>query len=465
MSETINSIEQPTALKEVWSASRASRLQVYEQLNGNGDYREQQEQQFIAGEIVNPILDAPNLNQVDIDNYLNELWELYASVETHTNESSLERAAYNGIIANKLAQVYYLHQARNLLDMGDLPEKDRASQYLEQQAEELYGLPEPAIFNSMINNLREKVVNYQGTDDISSTIKQELLNLLPENLSSTENQSVNYAELINHYRPLVETYFTGLLAVVPDDKDKFEPEDMMQIFSAGIRYYESVGFVEPGKWDSIIDPDSKSVSTSQERCRVEVGAKRKAMSNIEMKQALLHEVGVHVQRRLLGDKANFAALGTGLVGYEDPEEGIGVVLEQIYDGQPREAGVQYYTLLGLAIGLDGKKRDFRQTYEIAWRREAMLKLVDDNQELNEKTLTKVKKQAYTQCVRIFRGTPCNLPGVVFPKDIFYFDGNEKIWRYLNAIKNDDTAFGKLFLGKYNPTDPDHQKLLEAAEWT
>jgi hypothetical protein len=352
------------------------------------------------------------------------------------------------------------------MDMGDLPESERAGQYLVQQGEELYGLPEPAIFNNMINNLRDKVVNYQGTDDTALTIKQELLGLLPEDLPSTDNtQTIDYAELINYYRPLIEVYFAGLLAVVPDDKDRFEPEDMVQVFAAGIRYYESIGLVEPGKWDSEINPDSKSIATNQERCRIEVGAKRKSMSNMEMKQSLLHEDGIHLLRRLLGDKASFAAMGTGLVGYEDPEEGICVVVEQIYEGQPRDAGVKYYTLLGLASGLDGKKRDFRETYEIAWRREAMLKLVENNQELSEKVISKVKKQAYIQCVRIFRGTPCNLPGVVFPKDIFYFDGNEKIWRYFDEIKGDEATFKKLFVGKYNPTDPEHQKLVEAATWS
>ena len=68
--------------------------------------------------------------------------------------------------------------------MGDLPESERAGQYLVQQGEELYGLPEPAIFNNMINNLRDKVVNYQGTDDTALTIKQELLGLLPEDFDT-----------------------------------------------------------------------------------------------------------------------------------------------------------------------------------------------------------------------------------------------------------------------------------------
>ena len=109
--------------------------------------------------------------------------------------------------------------------MGDLPESERAGQYLVQQGEELYGLPEPAIFNNMINNLRDKVVNYQGTDDTALTIKQELLGLLPEDLPSTDNtQTIDYAELINYYRPLIEVYFAGLLAVVPDDKDDLSPK-------------------------------------------------------------------------------------------------------------------------------------------------------------------------------------------------------------------------------------------------
>jgi hypothetical protein len=158
----------------------------------------------------------------------------------------------------------------------------------------------------------------------------------------------------------------------------------------------------------------------------------------------LHEVGVHVQRRLNGDRASFAALGSGLVGYEEAEEGLAVAMEQIYSGKTREAGVQYYTLLGLATGLDGNKRDFRDTYEIGWRRQAMLKVVGSDKELTEEVVAKAKKQAYIQCVRIFRGTPCDLRGVVYPKDLFYHDGNAKIWNYLDNIKGDEDAFKQLF---------------------
>jgi hypothetical protein len=41
---------------------------------------------------------------------------------------------------------------------------------------------------------------------------------------------------------------------------------------------------------------------------------------------------------------------------------------------------------------------------------------------------------------------------------------EEIWRYLEKIRGDEAAFKKLFVGKYNPTDPDHQRLIEAATW-
>ena len=463
--ETTRQFEQPQTLEDLWYSSRASHLQVYEKLTGVAGYRDEQQKKFMAGEIDNPVLDAPNLTQTDMDSYNSELWGLYARVDMYTNEPSPEREAYNGIISRKLAEVYYLHQARNLLDMGDDPERVRGGEWLMRQAEELYGLPERVRFNSMINNLRSKVTEHETSDQLTANIIQELLGLLPEPTPEASEDSLDYAALIEHYRPLVEAEFSGLLAVVPEDKDDFKPEDMVQVFSDGLKYYEEAGIVESGKWESYIDPDSKSISTSQEKCAVEVGAKRKSLNNMEMRQLLLHEVGVHVQRRLNGDRANFVALGSGLVGYEDPEEGLGVVMEQIYSGKTREAGIQYYTLLGLAIGLDGKPRDFRDIYEIGWRREAMLKVVNTDKELTEEVIAKAKSQAYIQCVRIFRGTPCNLPGVVYPKDIVYHDGNAKIWSYLNTIKGNEKAFKQLFKGKFNPTDPNQLKLVESATWS
>ncbi|HUD07406.1 MAG TPA: tyrosine/phenylalanine carboxypeptidase domain-containing protein [Candidatus Saccharimonadales bacterium] len=466
MSETTGSgHEQTQTLEEMWAGSRASRLQTYEKLTGNGEYRAQQQQDFISGEIDNPILDAPNLDQVDLDTYISELWELLRCVEDHTEEPSLEREAYDSIIAGKLAEVYYLHQSRNLLDMSDGPERIAGGEWIMQQARELYGLPEWATFNSMIRDLRSKLINHRAADILAYQIRQELLAVLPEITGTPETDNLNYNELIDLYKPLVDAEFSGLLTVVPEDKDEFTPEDMVQVFSDGLKYYEGTGIVEPGKWSSKINPDSKSINTNQEDCTIEVGAGRTPLDNVGMRRLLLHEVGVHVQRRLMGERSDLAALGSGLVGYTDPEEGLGVVMEQIYSGETREAGVQYYTLLGFAVGLDGYKRNFRDTYEIAWRRQVMLDILTSDEKLAEEVILKAKNQAYSQCVRIFRGTPCDLPGVVYPKDIAYHDGNAQIWKYLDRIRGNKAAFRQLFMGKFNPADPDQMKLVESTVWS
>ena len=95
----------------------------------------------------------------------------------------------------------------------------------------------------------------------------------------------------------------------------------------------------------------------------------------------------------------------------------------------------------------------------------MIEVFDKDEGLTESIVDKAKKQAYIQCVRIFRGTPGDLPGVVFPKDIAYFDGNAKIWDYLREINGDKNAFIQLFKGKFNPTDPDHMELVNSATWS
>ncbi len=336
-----------------------------------------------------------------------------------------------------------------------------------QSGEALYGLPEKSHFNRLLYDLRQKVSTYESNDQQTITIKQELLGLLPKDIDYVPKpEAISPADLINHYKPIVESEFAGLLAVVPEEKNVFEPNDIVKVFADGLTYLEeSKGLAAASEWSAVINPNTKSLGVDQEQKVVEVGLGRKPLSRQGMKELLLHETGVHTQRRLWGDKADFSALGYGLDGYRDAEEGLGVVVQQILSGRVTEAGTQYYTLLGLATGLDGSKKDFRHVYEIAWRRQAMLNAIKAHTDVSRDAITKAKKQAYMQCVRIFRGTPCDLPGVVYLKDIAYFKGNSKMWGYLGQIAGDISAFRQLFKGKFDPTNPEHKRLVDSATWS
>jgi hypothetical protein len=113
-----------------------------------------------------------------------------------------------------------------------------------------------------------------------------------------------------------------------------------------------------------------------------------------------------------------------------------------------------YLAIGLAYGLDGKPRDFRQVYSIIENYFYLKKLTSG------KTVEEAKKGAQTSAwnrtVRTFRGTDCKTPEVCFTKDMVYREGNIAVW---DILKTKPEEFLKFSLGKYDPANKRHLWIL------
>jgi len=164
---------------------------------------------------------------------------------------------------------------------------------------------------------------------------------------------------------------------------------------------------------------------------------------------------VHAGRSINAHKAGWLSAAYGQDGYVDFEESFATALEDAYKGEFTDHGENYYLIAGLAYGLDNHEpRDFRETFEVMWRVNALKKRPAG---LDEAAIEKAKSAAFTSCVRLFRGTTTHQRGVIYLKDLAYFKGQESVWRVLQGVQSQED-FDYLFAGKLDNSRADHQSI-------
>ncbi len=441
----------------------ASTVGLIESFKGDGTYREEQKKSFLQGETRNPHLDLPNLNTSDLLEQNDRLSRTMEEIETRTTPGSVLYDAYTDFITRKQAETMFLMTADKLKSE---PDNTSLGQEFGEQSAAIYGVPDRSIFTTLTNRLRMKAEQVEDIDEHSGEITRELLQMLPETEESQTEVLTPPQSLIDHYQERVHEKFAPLLAVVPEDQEEFNPDQMAGVFEDVLDVLRSQEYDPDHEWQVEVQDTTGGISVRAEEKKIIIPGKRSNMSHREMREKVVHEGGVHLLRSLNGEQSGLLVLSQGLADYYDAEEGMGVVMEQLLNGQPKERGVQHYLNTGLALGLDGTPRDFRDTFEIAWRREAVNRLSDqENQQSTDDIIKKSKQQAYRQCERIFRGTPAEMPGVVFTKDLAYFNGNYQMWQYLEQNRGNEEAFDELFAGKFDPANETHVRIIESLKVT
>ena len=67
------------------------------------------------------------------------------------------------------------------------------------------------------------------------------------------------------------------------------------------------------------------------------------------------------------------------------------------------------------------------------------------------------ENAWTTCVRTFRGTDSKTPGTCFTKDIIYREGNIAVWE---TLERNAPEMHRWNIGKYDPSNPRHLWVLD-----
>ncbi len=207
-------------------------------------------------------------------------------------------------------------------------------------------------------------------------------------------------------------------------------------------------------WQVKIDSTSLSISVDQEKKVIRVPENRKR-SEQKIYKLLFHEIGIHVLRKINGEKQRLRLLSSGLNNYKIGEEGLAVFGENYFFN---ENSYDYHSLMayisiGLCLGFDGQKRNFQEVYYLLQKIYFAFNKIKNKKNPEEIS----KKETMIKCIRTFRGTPGDIPGLCLWNDNIYFEGQRKI---INLINKNPQELKRVLCGKYDPTNPLHRKALD-----
>lgn len=417
--------EKKEALDDRWYErfNTCGSFEDYDYLNGDRIARENQKDEFIQGKCENPSLDYPDLNKLDIAQKEQALLQLKKDI-IEQERNGVIKQAYRCKINEKIAQLRMLRETKNGNDR-------RFAHY----SRFIYGKPEKEIFNYTLTQIK-KIID-KKINDPSENVRVAAKELLDEFSHFFQAEQPNITELKNFVKENTESgEFTDT---------EYNADEIKSAFEEALEKYKISG------WNITIADKGTSVSVSQEKKNVIIPLNRK-MKEKKLKSLIEHELGTHVLRREKGERTKLKLLGLGLDRYLRGEEGIATFEEQKILGAKEFAGLSGHLAISLAMGMDGKKRNFRQVYEILKN----YYFINSKKEESE-AIKYAENTAWNRCVRTFRGTTCDSPGICLTRDIVYREGNIGIW---DVVKNKPEEVKRFTVGKYDPINPRHIWILE-----
>jgi uncharacterized protein DUF1704 len=404
----------------------------------------EQKEAFLSGIIENPDHTYARLAGIDFIAQETGITEAGRGILQSPDLNPKFRPSYESFIESYQQRTHMMKLVR---DFKQAPADERGAigEECMRLNIDLYGAPDEMTYYSL---LQEKVVAIDGKELVGRAveIRTELAELLPP-IDTTRmiERFVPSDETIQWMHGVANTLYGGMLTHVPDDKENFSPTELQAIF-AGILSDEFGG--EADGWRVDIEP-AKSINVKPGEKRIVIPETRGNVPREQVRSLIVHEIGVHVLRAIMGETTDFHLLRQGMVGYLDSEEGLGKVMEQALAGTFKEAGIDHYITAGAAY-FDHK--DFRELFELKWRLSTLGK-VNSGTELTNEQIEQSKNTAYNETMRCLRGTD-ELPWF---KDLSYYNGSVGMWKHLESIRGDEIQFMFVLMGKADPARIDHQR--------
>ncbi len=400
--------------------------------------REKAKHAFLSGVVRNPELTYPRLKDFDAQAVEKQYLALKEKIKKEKND--VLRKVYLWKVNEKIAENRMLQAAKN----GDDKKFVRYSTFV-------YGRPERETFNYTLAKLLVDTERAMRNDD--NIIAQEAarrlrdefkdylsladdITLLPQKRKRVGPVEANVF-LLRHKDEKFQIPSVSEMEVYNDDRE-YTDQEIVATFTEALKTYGIEG------WDVVIDDTRTAISISDGKVLVPKGRRKESLRTLQ--GLIAHEIGVHVRRKENGAHSVLKILSIGLDRYKD-DEGIAMYEQQKVQGMHDFAGFNTYLAISLALGMDGKKRDFRYVFTI----------MTDYFLMEGEDYATAQNRAWNMCMRTFRGTTGATPGACFTKDLFYRDNNIGIW-YL--VKRNDPEVRRFMVGKYDPTNARHIWVLD-----
>jgi hypothetical protein len=420
--------------------------------------------EFIASEEGSwPENNYPLLNEEELRMAERQLLSILNGILESESTSEAEADVAYEQVALKLAEVYrHLEVIRGLGRVAAARElsRERAG----TMTLEIFGEPDPQVFGSFWAKERSQAEAIAGQGDESiAVVAREFLALTGE---GEQGEDIDASlELSDSTMEIIREDFTELF---PGAKEFFEqpiegevsPEDALPYFDEALAV---LGLDKKG-WKAV-SSNGRACETKGPLKELRVGKKRGAFTPDTIKGVAWHEA-LHAYRYQNMTEQDSPAKQTPLPGNVDFEEGALTSVEQMITGERRVAGLAYYMSLGLQLNLDNgseKRRDFRGTHEIMWRR-SLLQNYAEGSVITDADIAKAKGTSFQTVIRTTRGNSLDA------RDISYFEGGRKATRWFNEIAQlpEEERRRKLRImlsAKFDPTNPIQEAFFDEPSQT
>lgn len=422
----------------------------FTQTSGYGHYAPTGADARVRDESTKQFLNDPSVTEPHLDpsrhswETINQTIEAYDRLLTELAKNphrSPEEDDLMDIIINKTGELFRYEEL--LLSLGNtaLEERDEHRRLASDLSLEIMGGVNKPAFSTLVNELLDMA------DKSQSEIASELRKILKRQ-SVDNGGGFNHVELEDTTRDVVRNdlyeLFPGLQGLIgAEDTGPISPSELVEICK------KIQGLAGMDEWNTELN-DGKSANTSSKDKTVFIGKDRATLKNQREAVALgVHEAIVH------GGRAG----GVQCAGTLDFEEGLATRLQQIISGERRTPGVQYYLSIGLQAGIDreGEARNYREVFEIMWRREVLLQ----EKAGKEIDIVEARALAQRQVTRTRRG------GAIDTRDSSYFVGAQKAAEWLNGLAQRPTDERKrellrVLTNRIDPTVPEHILMVEKA---
>jgi len=380
-------------------------LSYLEYLNGSVQSRMEQKKLFLKGKIKNPIFDYPDLKKTKVFLWWKNLIRLKSSVINQEKNTVLKKTCLEKI-DSKITETKLLQSILEKDDPGFLKNNLK-----------LYGKPPRKLYDFCLNYLNK------GTGVYSA---EELNRLLDIFQKSTQNKIDLFAKNISSK----EIFNQNKIRIILDKAIKY----------AGVK-----------QWKAKISKNSRVGFILDHQRKIIVVPQGKTLVNVKLKGILSHEIGIHLLRRIQGEKIGHPLFYLGLPNYERGEEGMGTLKEMTLERKGFNSD-HIIIALGICFALGYKsdsKRDFRSVFE------NILGLII----MFQTNLTKEEaiNKAWNMCSRIFVVPHWKPEGLCLVRDYIYIDG---VLRILGLMKKGGGKYLDLKIGKYDPANKKHIDIVD-----
>ena len=433
-------IERPPSIDELFNALlELEPKPVANFVPANAD---EQRELFMSQGVRNPNNEYAKLAEIDFDARRTQIKEIQTKILEHEDLNPKYVEAYEQFVQAFLEKTDFMDLVNQFKQTGDTDEKNVLSAEIMKKNVEIYGEPDEATYRSLV---AEKIAKISAKELSESgvTMRDELFELLGTHDSTETTRFRPSEETVAWMHEVSNSLYGGMLSHIPEG-DTFQDEQIKSTFEAIL----TEEFGDSAKDWVVAIEDATAINVKPAEKRIVVPAGREVSAD-SLRKLIGHEIGIHLLRYAMGAQTDLPPFKRGLSDYYDTEEGLGSVMEQSLNGEYKEAGIDHYITAGLGYH---DKLDFRDVFEAKWRLSVLNTTKGDP---TEAAIEKAKKAAYKSTMRSFRGTD-TMPWF---KDLSYYNGAAEIWKHLEEIQGDDLQFMFVLLGKGNPANTSHRRIM------